>query len=224
MNPPIPAQYEINKIFQKFIPEKPLLDGVLTIIEQIPTLIVSADATNFLRNQSYWPSYNVPYFKSVFDLSGNQESVNQFGDWFTYDRNPRANIFRRDNGKVTDIESMIKLMRYNNYQHDEFSRCNCTPPYSAENAIAARSDLNPADGVYPFGALGQRSHAATDAKITNYDMFKQREFIAIGGPPHTDVPPFQWSKSAFHKLSHSGHPDLWVFEPIVQTWNITGNF
>lgn len=200
------------------------MDGVLIVLEQIPTLIVSADKTNVLRDQTYWPSYNVPFFKSVFDLSGNQESVDAFGDWFTYDRNPRANIFRRDNGEVTDIDSMIKLMRYNDYRNDEYSRCNCSPPFSAENAIAARSDLNPANGVYPFGALGHRSHAATDAKITNYDMFKQRQFIAIGGPPHENVPAFQWSTSDFHKLSHSGHPDLWAFEPTVQFWNITDHF
>ena len=55
--------------------------------------------------------------------------------------------------------------RYNDYQHDALSRCNCTPPYSAENAISARSDLNPADGKYPFGALGHRQHGGTDAKV-----------------------------------------------------------
>lgn len=157
-------------------------------------------------------------------MSGNQESVDAYGDWFTYDYNPRANIFRRDNGKVIDMQTMIKLMRYNNYKNDELSKCNCTPPYSAENSIAARSDLNPSDGVYPFGALGHRSHAATDAKITNYEMFKQRQFVAIAGPPHEDVPAFQWSKSDFCNSSHKGHPDLWVFEPIVQIWNTTGNF
>ena len=55
--------------------------------------------------------------------------------------------------------------RYNDYQHDVLSRCNCTPPYSGENAISARSDLNPANGKYPFGALGHRQHGGTDAKV-----------------------------------------------------------
>ena len=206
--------------YNKFTPGQPLVDGVLTVVEQIPTLIAHGDTTYVLRNQSYWPSYNIPFFKSVFDLSGNQASVDTYGDWFTYDHSPRANIFRRDNVKVTDMSSMIKLMRYNNYQHDEYSACNCTPPFSAENAIAARSDLNPADGVYPFGALGHRSHAATDAKITSYELFKQRQFVAIGGPPHDDVPAFQWSVSDFRNLTHNGHPDLWVFEPVTQSWNI----
>ena len=55
--------------------------------------------------------------------------------------------------------------RYNNFQHDPLSRCNCTPPYSGENAISARSDLNPANGTYPFGALGHRLHGGTDNKV-----------------------------------------------------------
>ena len=56
-------------------------------------------------------------------------------------------------------------IRYNNFQHDPLSACECSPPYSAENAIAARSDLNPADGTYPFSALGHRLHGATDMKV-----------------------------------------------------------
>ena len=55
--------------------------------------------------------------------------------------------------------------RYNDYTHDPLSKCNCTPPYSAENAISARCDLNPASGKYPFAALGHRQHGGTDAKV-----------------------------------------------------------
>lgn len=60
---------------------------------------------------------------------------------------------------------ILYLIRYNDYTHDPLSRCNCTPPYSAENAISARCDLNPANGSYPFGALGHRSHGGTDMKV-----------------------------------------------------------
>ena len=55
--------------------------------------------------------------------------------------------------------------RYNDFTHDPLSRCNCTPPYSGENAISARSDLNPASGTYPFGALGHRLHGGVDMKV-----------------------------------------------------------
>lgn len=57
------------------------------------------------------------------------------------------------------------FFRYNDFTSDPLSRCNCTPPYSAENAISARSDLNPANGVYPFSALGHRSHGGVDMKV-----------------------------------------------------------
>ena len=55
--------------------------------------------------------------------------------------------------------------RYNDFQHDPLSACNCTPPYSAENGISARCDLNPVNGTYPFGALGHRCHGGTDNKV-----------------------------------------------------------
>ncbi len=135
--------------------------------------------------------------------------VDKFGDWFSYNQTARANIFRRDHVKVTDLDSMLKLMRsvraidpgfklqktnvllsflkqlmmvrchsnkrtyrrYNDFKHDPLSRCNCTPPYSGENAISARSDLNPANGTYPFGALGHRSHGGTDSKVRGRGLF-----------------------------------------------------
>ncbi len=59
----------------------------------------------------------------------------------------------------------VYTCRYNNFQHDPLSSCKCTPPYSAENGIAARSDLNPADGTYPLPALGHRAHGAIDMKV-----------------------------------------------------------
>ena len=58
--------------------------------------------------------------------------------------------------QVYDIDSMIKLMRYNNYTMDPLSKCDCNPPYSGENAISARNDLNPRNGTYPFHALSHR--------------------------------------------------------------------
>ena len=57
------------------------------------------------------------------------------------------------------------LCRYNDFKHDPLSHCNCTPPYSGENAISARSDLNPVSGKYPFSALGHRCHGGTDMKV-----------------------------------------------------------
>lgn len=52
------------------------------------------------------------YFEEIFNASGNLELVKQYGDWFTYDKNPRAQIFRRNHSQVHDVDSMVRLMRW----------------------------------------------------------------------------------------------------------------
>ena len=37
--------------------------------------------------------------------------VKKFGPWFDYHQNPRAQMFKRGQGKVVDMDSLIKLMR-----------------------------------------------------------------------------------------------------------------
>nr|CAD7576321.1 unnamed protein product [Timema californicum] len=220
-----------------------LKDNLLWVLEQIPgyiklanALVVlgstaedgeievrisAADKTDVLRNQSYWPSYNAAYFPEVFNLSGVPVLVEKYGDWFTYDRTPRARIFRRDHVKVRDIQSMMSLMRYSDYQHDNLSRCDeCTPKQNAENIIACRSDLNPANGTYPFQSLGHRSHVATDSKVTGSSLVLNLQFWAVSGPPHGgSTPVFDWSTSDFgDSTPHLGHPVRWEFPPLLQRW------
>nr|CAH0106100.1 unnamed protein product [Daphnia galeata] len=207
--------------YKLFKPLKPLRDGLFWVLEQLPTLIESRDMTDVLRSQSFWPSYNSPYFTTIFNLSGVPALVEQYGDWFTYDKTPRALIFNRDQSKVTDMDSMIRMMRYNDYRNDPLSRCEkCEPKYSGENAISARNDLNPANGTYPFHALSHRSHGATDCKVTSHQLMTSLDFIAVGGPTFDSLPAFRWSESDFSNLSHIGHPDLWKFEPVQTKWTL----
>ncbi|KAK3084276.1 hypothetical protein FSP39_010917 [Pinctada imbricata] len=202
--------------YKRFKPNSKNMTSLLYVLEQIPGYIVSNDVTDVLMKQSYWPSYNIPYYPKIFNMSGGPSMVEQFGEWFSYDGSPRAKIFKRDHGKVVDMKSMIRLMRYNDYTHDPLSRCNCTPPYSAENAISARCDLNPASGTYPFGALGHRSHGGTDMKLTNSSMAVNLQFVSISGPTYDQLPPFQWSKADFRfDTPHEGQPDLFKFDPIL---------
>ncbi|XP_075023383.1 putative phospholipase B-like 2 isoform X3 [Calonectris borealis] len=194
--------------------------GVLTVLEQIPGLVVVADQTELLYQQGYWASYNLPYFEEIFNASGIPELVKKYGDWFTYDKNPRAQIFRRNQTLVRDLDSMVRLMRSNNYLRDPLSRCRgCDPPQNAENAISARSDLNPANGTYPFPALRQRCHGGTDMKVTSSGMAPTFGLVAASGPAWDDVPPFRWSASPCSTLLHMGHPDLWTFPPIKVRWD-----
>ena len=70
--------------------------GLFWVLEQLPGHIHMEDKTDVIRAQSYWPSYNTPYFHDIFNLSGSPANVAKFGDWFTYDKTPRALIFKRD--------------------------------------------------------------------------------------------------------------------------------
>ena len=96
--------------YKMFKPGKPLSSGLLWVLEQLPTLIEAKDMTDVLRNQSFWPSYNTPFFPSIFNLSGAPAMVEKYGDWFSYDNTPRALIFKRDQSTVTDMDSMIRLV------------------------------------------------------------------------------------------------------------------
>ncbi|XP_026199967.1 putative phospholipase B-like 2 [Anabas testudineus] len=195
-------------------------EGLFVVLEQIPGLIKYTDKTQELLEKGYWASYNIPYYVDIFNASGCNELVKKFGPWFSLDQNPRAQIFRRNQTDVTDVDSMVRLMRYNNFMEDPLSKCEgCNPPANGENAISARSDLNPANGTYPFGALEQRSHGGTDMKMTSYEMYRAYGMVAVSGPTWDQVPVFQWSTSPYKDLIHMGHPDIWAFKPIKVTWN-----
>lgn len=162
-----------------------ILPGFLTVLEEIPGLIQYKDMTSVLLNTSYWASYNVQYYKETYHASGLPEMVARYGDFFTHDHCPRANIFRRDHLTVNDFKTLTKLMRYNDFQHDPLSKCNCTPPYSACNAISARNDLNAPNGTYPFHILGFGLLGATDLKLTSITMAMDTlTFMAISGPTY----------------------------------------
>uniref|UniRef100_A0A2K6S5I7 Phospholipase B-like n=1 Tax=Saimiri boliviensis boliviensis TaxID=39432 RepID=A0A2K6S5I7_SAIBB len=183
-------------------------------------MVVVADKTSELYQKTYWASYNIPSFETVFNASGLQALVAQYGDWFSYDGSPRAQIFRRNQSLVHDIESMVRLMRYNDFLHDPLSVCKaCNPQPNGENAISARSDLNPANGSYPFQALCQRSHGGIDVKVTSMSLAKILSLLAASGPTWDQVPPFQWSTSPFSTLLHMGQPDLWKFTPVKVSWD-----
>ncbi|XP_039094570.1 putative phospholipase B-like 2 [Hyaena hyaena] len=207
--------------YKAFVPGGPSpRRRVLTVLEQIPGMVVVADKTSELYEKTYWASYNIPYFERVFNASGMQALVAQYGDWFSYDGSPRAQIFRRNQSLVRDLDSMIRLMRYNDFLHDPLSLCKaCRPQANAENAISARSDLNPANGSYPFQALQQRSHGGIDVKVTSMARAKDFRLVAASGPTWDQLPPFQWSTSPFSGLLHMGQPDLWKFSPIEVSWD-----
>ncbi|KAF7248903.1 Phospholipase B [Varanus komodoensis] len=178
--------------------QRSLDEGTLYVIEQIPKLVEYSDQTNILR-KGYWPSYNIPFHENIYNLSGYAEYVKKYGLDFSYEMAPRAKIFRRDQGNVTDIESMKYIMRYNNYKKDPYARHNPC------NTICCRADLNPKTPV-PAGCY--------DSKIADINMSAKFTAYAISGPPvEEDLPVFSWNH--FNRTKHQGLPDSYNFEFIT---------
>ncbi|KAM3172655.1 hypothetical protein ACTXT7_014093 [Hymenolepis weldensis] len=155
------------------------------------------------------------YFEFIRNITGINAFEKEYGEFYSYDRTARAQIFRRDQGKVTDLPSMYRLMRYNDFTHDPLSRYNSTPPYTAFFAIAARGDLNDPNGSYPLPFLGYRLHGSTDVKLVNLAMVRSLSMIAIAGPTYDQVPAFEWSSAWPDKSRPLMHPDRWDFPPVV---------
>ncbi|CAI4231400.1 unnamed protein product [Auanema sp. JU1783] len=209
------------KLFKKG--ERTQTLGLLTVMEQMPSHIARADKSHQLFETTYWPSYNRAYFPDIFNISGATHMVQQFGDWYSYDHAPRANIFRRDHHFVVDLVTLIKLMRSNNYKTDEFSHCHeCDPPYSAESAISARGDLNDPDGFYPIADRGFLDMGATDVKVTNAELMEKFQFAAISGPTNYPTPVFNWNTSLFRDtVAHEGQPTVWRFPTVTHEWQFS---
>ncbi|KAF1762618.1 hypothetical protein GCK72_010880 [Caenorhabditis remanei] len=199
--------------------------GIIHVIEQMPGHIVHSDKTAHLFRTSYWPGYNQPYYKQIIRFSETDKMVEKYGDWYSYDKTPRALIFARDHVNVKDMDSMISLMRSNNYTKDPLSKCDCNPPYSATNAIASRADLNPINGTYPFRSLSFHDLGAIDVKVTNSRLINTLQFTAVSGPPGgvtKDVPIFDWRTNPLRKkVPHFGQPVKWNFAPVTYKWRKT---
>ena len=195
--------------------------GLLYVLDQLPGMVHVQDMTGELAMNSYFASYNVPVFSDIFDMNGSPALVEQYGDWFTHDKNPRSQIFNREQRRIETIDDMARTMRWNKYQTDPLSACDCTPPYSGENAISARSDLNPANGTFPFGALKRRLHGGTDMKLVTSSLIENLQMKAVSGPTSDDQPPFEWNKSGFEDVPHFGLPNKWDFKPLVYQWKLS---
>eukprot|EP01114_Cavostelium_apophysatum_P001150 TRINITY_DN10983_c0_g1_i1.p1 TRINITY_DN10983_c0_g1~~TRINITY_DN10983_c0_g1_i1.p1 ORF type:complete len:545 (+),score=120.02 TRINITY_DN10983_c0_g1_i1:36-1637(+) len=173
-----------------------LLDGALTVVDQIPGLVIYADQTQYLSG-GYFASYNVPFYQEVYNLSG----FSQYSDpGLTWQMAPRAKIFRRDQGNVVDLDSYKAIMRYNNYKEDPYS------DGDPGNAICARFDLG---DNFAAGCI--------DTKVTSYQLYKQMQAHAISGPTTShNLPVFSWSTSGpLNSTLHMGQPNSFDFDFIV---------
>jgi len=161
----------------------------------------------YSQERGYWPSYNVPYFDDVYVKSGYKDALKYWtkrseGNPLAmhnlaelgYQTAPRANIFRRDQGSVDDIDGMKWIMRENNYKTDPYSKG------SPWNAICSRGDL----AGTPMGCY--------DGKITSFDLIPNRQAWVVNGPTTSQgtLPPFSWT-GQFANAPHEGMPTTYNF-------------
>ena len=195
---------DLNKVDTN---KKMINDNAFMIIEQLPEYTESGDVTPYLT-KGYWPSYNIPYFKTIYEKSGYIETIENnpsLYDSYDYSGSDRPKIFRREQTNVNSLEDFKKMLRYNNYQDDECSQKN------AAWTIASRYDLN-VNGVgrqYCYGAI--------DVKFVSAKEIMEGKHIVhiISGPTNDQQPTFSWTNTT----CHISNPNRWYHEDVVDTWN-----
>ncbi|KAG2448337.1 hypothetical protein HYH02_006919 [Chlamydomonas schloesseri] len=193
--------------FNRFVPGKELQPGLLWVVEQLPDVFLNADMTQELA-RGYWPSYNVAYFPEVYEAAGYPDMIarleakgaKKYGfaiRLLKYQIAPRASIFRRDQGAVSNLDGLKKMMRYNDWQKDPIADGNPV------GAVCARGDLAPGkDGL---------AKGCYDSKVTNAAMALRMESEVVGGPTAQGQTPFSWTDPRWVSLPHRGMPDTFDF-------------
>ena len=200
-------QFQILDLNKIDINKKQINDNAFMIIEQLPQYIESGDVTHFLK-RGYWPSYNIPYFKTIYEKSGFVEAIQQkpdLYDSYDYSGSDRPKIFRREQTNVNSLEDFKKIMRYNHYYEDEISKKN------AAWSIASRYDLN------TNGVGRNLCYGAVDVKFISVKELKEGKNIIhiISGPTNDNLPTFSWDNTTCAE----NNPDRWYHEDVVNTWN-----
>jgi hypothetical protein len=143
---------DYNKLEQLNNDHDETVVDAFVVLEQAPGKIVIFDASAHLLEGSHWGSYNIPSDVSMFNLLGYQAMVDKFGDAYSHEHAPRANIFRRDAPGVVlqaagRVRRMQSLMHSNDFKNDPLSGG------SAGNAVSARFDLVP-EAAHPTATGG----------------------------------------------------------------------
>ena len=197
-----------NVIFDNVNNYNKLLKESLVIIEQMPGFCEINDATEHLRF-GYWPSYNVPFSKNVQDyanITKTLETQTVARALMDYDICTRANILRRDQENITDIDSMKFFMQYNNYLNDPFSLGE--PTYT----VAARGDLR-TNRPLCFGAFDTKLGSVKELKSSG-----TKNIYLHAGPTSQVEPLMDFNSVACNGVKHEGIPDVPKFG-----WTIFSN-
>jgi hypothetical protein len=170
----------------------------LWIGEQIPGTFTVENVTGVLMDQGYFASYNIPRDKTIYEVSGYTEMYQKYGDAFSYEHNPRANIFRRDWNQAGTVVGMMKVMQSCGWPEDPLTLG------SPGNCISSRYDLLPSGTPAAFGGIDSKV-GSTQTGLSAY---------VISGPTHQNQSVFTW-KSKWQDLPHFGQPESFDFNPIT---------
>jgi len=184
-----------------FTPGQAIVPNTLWVSEEIPGQFPGADVSDVLAF-GYWPSYNVPYFPQVHKASGFADLAAMGVPSASFQTAPRAKIFRRDEGKVVDLDSYKNILRYNAFETDPYAG-----PGLSCNAICCRGDLL-GKGPSAFGCF--------DTKVTHAAWAKDLRASIVNGPTRggdDDLPAFNWGK--YGDIEHVGLPETYDFDFIT---------
>ena len=183
----------------KFGEHPKIEENSFMIVEQMPGFIEANDVTDHLKF-GYWPSYNIPYSKNVSKYAEIENTINKKPErnmklYMDYNTCSRANIMRRDQHNITDIDSMKKFMQYNDYMHDPFSHG------EPSETIASRADLS---------EKNKRCYGAFDTKLGSVKELKENSKKSIylySGATMAVEPYLDFNSEACKNIVHEGIPD-----------------
>jgi len=184
--------------YNRFSPGKPVSDGCLWIVEQVPGMSFKKDMTFMLRDKGYWASYNRPYFPQLRTVTGHAQAEARYGGLYSYDSGPRASIFKSVAPLAEHIMDMRSIMNRNMWPNEGVL------PNEPGHAISARMDLG--FSKIPNGGI--------DAKVVNRCLFRGMQVQAISGPSHDKQGPFKWMDGPAEVVKgwpHMGLPDVYDF-------------
>jgi hypothetical protein len=192
--------------YNSFKTGRPVPDGTFWLLEAVPGLVQSADMSHHLRETSYWPSFNRPFFDDVRDVTGHASAEKSHGAMYSWKNNPRATIFDSMQGGIRSLAAMRETMTHNH------APLTANIPGKLGHEISARMDLDSSLPI-PNGGI--------DAKIVDRCLFTKMQVQAISSPTHVAVPAFQWQNSdgaeLFQGYPHAGLPNLWNFGWVQMT-------
>jgi hypothetical protein len=217
-----------------------LPDNSVWVLEQMPGAVFSRDVSALVSRQSYWASFNRPYFTQVYEAMGYgvlNASYPSLPWLFSYEGNYRQSIIVREQSTMSlDVAGMQSVMRFNQYATDVFSHG--SPVFS----ISARYDLSTAPdpvpemhwysrglhggidtkatcaewmGVNRSSSSAETTELATSSSSSDPSPLRLLRVSAINGPTTEGgalTPPFSWLDPEWSNASlHIGMPDTFDF-------------